>query len=78
SYSEFYSELGLVGVIAQTLKLKRGPRAIQPGQRIHKSVIEIMEDKVAPGQEPYIPKARYQGNALSPEVNPGIEPWGAL
>jgi hypothetical protein len=78
SYSEFYSELGLVGAIARTLKLKRGPRAIQPGQRIHKSVIEIMGDKVAPEQEPYVPKARYQDSALSAEVNPGIEPWGML
>lgn len=78
SYSEFYSELGLVGAIARTLKLKRGPRAIHSGQRTHKSVIEIMEDKVAPEQEPYVPKARYQGNVLSAQVNPGIEPWGML
>jgi uncharacterized protein (DUF2235 family) len=78
SYAEFYDELGLVGAIARTLKLKRGPRAIQSRQRVHKSVIEIMEDKVAPGQAPYVPKARYQGNALRPHVNPGIEPWGTL
>ena len=78
SYAEFYSELGLVGAIARTLKLKRGQRVIQSGQRIHKSVIEIMEDKVAPGQEPYVPKARHQGKALSAQVNPGIEPWGTL
>ncbi|HSE87095.1 MAG TPA: DUF2235 domain-containing protein [Candidatus Binatia bacterium] len=78
SYSEFYNELGLVGAIARTLKLKRGPRAIQLGQRIHKSVIEIMQDKIAPGLEPYVPSARYQGNPLSAEVDLDIEPWGAL
>ena len=78
SYVEFYNELGLVGAIAKTLKLKQGPRAIRAGQRIHNSVIEIMQDKIAPGQEPYIPRARYNGNSLSANVNPGIEPWGSL
>ncbi len=78
SYSEFYNELGLVGAIARTLKLKQGPRAIRLGQRIHKSVIEIMEDKIASGLEPYVPGARYQGNPLSGEVDLDIEPWGTL
>ena len=78
SYAEFYSELGLVGAIARTVGLKRGPRAIQPGQRIHKSVVEIMQDKTAPGMVPYVPAARYDGEPLSTDLNPGIEPWGTL
>lgn len=78
SYTEFYNELGLVGAIARTLKLKRGPRAIQLGQRIHKSVIDIMQDKVAPDQKPYIPAARYNSNPVTADANPGVEPWGSL
>ena len=78
SYAEFYNELGLVGGIAKTLNLKRGPRAVRQGQRIHKSVIEIMQDKIAPGQKPYVPTARYNGTVITPDASPGIEPWGPL
>jgi len=78
SYTEFYNELGLAGGIAKTFNLKRDPRAIQNGQRIHKSVIEIMQDKVAPDQKPYVPAARYNGNPVSAEANPGVEAWGSL
>src|ERR1043166_5019092 len=78
SYLEFYNELGLVGAIAKTFGLKRGPRAIRAGQRIQGSVIEIMQDKVAAGPQSYIPAARFNGNSISAALNPGIEPWGAL
>ena len=78
SYTEFYNELGLVGGIAKAFNLKRGPRAILEGQRVHKSAIEIMGDKITQGQEPYVPRARYNGNPLTADSNPGIEPWGEL
>ena len=78
SYIEFYNELGLVGAITKTFNLKRGSRAIQPGQRIHRSVLEIMQDKIAPGQKPYVPAARYNGTPISADANPGTEAWGAL
>lgn len=78
SYAEFYSELGLVGGIAKLFNIKRAPRVIRQGQRIHKSVIEIMQDKAPPGLKAYIPIARYNSSALSADINPGIEPWGVL
>lgn len=78
SYAEFYSELGLVGGIAKLFNIKRAGRVIRQGQRIHQSVIEIMQDKTEPGLAPYVPAARYNGDALSADVNPGIEPWGVL
>jgi hypothetical protein len=78
SYTEFYSELGLIGGIAKLFNIKRLPRAIRQGQRIHQSVIEIMQDKIAPEQEPYVPVALYNGNVISSTVNLDIEPWGAL
>ena len=37
-----------------------------------------MQDKTVPGLAPYVPAARYNGDALSADVNPGIEPWGVL
>ena len=58
------------------LKASSGnPRAIQLGQRIHKSVIEIMQDKIASGLEPYVPGCTVPGNPLSAEVDLDIEPW---
>jgi len=78
SYAEFYSELGLAGAIAKRFNIKRAPRVIRQDQRIHQSVIEIMQDKITPGLAPYIPTARYNGDAVSADVNPGIEPWGML
>jgi hypothetical protein len=32
----------------------------------------------APGQQPYVPKALFTGNPISPTVNPGIQPWGGF
>ena len=78
SYAEFYSELGLVGGIAKLFNIKRAARVIRQSQRIHQSVIEIIQDKTVPGLAPYVPTARYNGDALSADVNPGIEPWGVL
>jgi len=76
SYKEFYAGIGLIGGIAQSLNLKREPRAIRAGQRIHQSVFDRMQE--APGQQPYVPKALFTGNPISPTVNPGIQPWGGF
>lgn len=78
SYAEFYSELGFIGGIAKLFNIKRAPRLIRQGQRIHKSVVEIMQDQTAPGMASYVPAARYTGEPLGTDVNPGIEPWGTL
>jgi hypothetical protein len=32
----------------------------------------------APEQQPYVPKALFNGKPLSAESNPGIQPWGAF
>jgi len=76
SYKEFYECMGLIGGIAESLNLKREPRAIRAGQRIHQSVFDRMQE--APGQQPYVPKALFTGNPISPTVNPGIQPWGGF
>ena len=76
SYKEFYEGLGLVGKIAVSFDLKKEPRAIRAGQRIHQSVIERMQE--AGGEELYIPAARFHGSALTADVNPGIQPWGGF
>ena len=76
SYKEFYDCMGLIGGIAESLNLKREPRAIRAGQRIHQSVFDRMQE--APGQQPYVPKALFTGNPISPTVNPGIQPWGGF
>jgi len=68
--------MGLIGKIALSLGLKKEPRAIRAGQRIHKSAIERMQE--ASAQEPYVPKALYNGITLKPEWNPGIQPWGGF
>ena len=52
SYAEFYSELGLVGGIAKLFSIKRAARVIRQGQRIHQSVIEIIQDKTAAWASP--------------------------
>jgi len=70
--------LGVIGGIAKLFNIKRAPRLIRQGQRIHKSVVEIMQDKTAPGMVPYVPAARYNGAPLTNDVNPGIESWGTL
>ena len=74
SYREFYNELGIIGDIAKAFGLKREGRAIQPNQRIHKSVFEIMQESAADG-EAYRPKARFNGDVLADTANPGVEPW---
>ena len=76
SYKEFYDCMGLIGGIAESLNLKREPRAIRAGQRIHQSVFDRMQE--ASGQQPYVPKALFTGNPISPTVNPGIQPWGGF
>jgi len=76
SYVEFYGQMGLIGKIALSLGLKKEPRAIRAGQRIHKSVIERMQE--AAGQDQYVPKALFNGAALSAETNPGVQPWGGF
>lgn len=68
--------MGIVGKIAVSFDLKKEPRAIRAGQRIHQSVIERMQE--AGGEELYIPAARFHGSALTADVNPGIQPWGGF
>ena len=76
SYREFYNGIGLIGKIAVSLDLKRGPRAIRAGQKIHQSVLERMQQSRS--AEPYEPAARFNGNALTPGDNPGIQSWGGF
>jgi hypothetical protein len=76
SYKEFYDCMGLIGGIAESLNLKRQPRTIRQGQRIHQSVFDRMQE--APGQQRYIPKALFDGKPLSAESSPGIQPWGGF
>ncbi len=76
SYSEFYDQIGIVGKIALSLDLKKAPRAIRDGQRIHQSVFDRMQQ--APGEHPYVPRALFAGKAASSESNPGIQPWGGF
>jgi uncharacterized protein (DUF2235 family) len=76
SYKEFYEGMGLIGKIAVSFDLKKEPRTIRAGQRIHQSVIERMQE--ARGEELYIPAARFHGSALTADVNPGIQPWGGF
>jgi hypothetical protein len=78
SYKEFYNELGLVGIIATAFNLKRGPRAVRLGQRIHKSVIEMIQESSAAPDNTYVPAARFNGAVLNADSHPGIEPWGEL
>jgi hypothetical protein len=68
--------MGLIGGIAESLHLKREPRAIRAGQRIHQSVFDRMQE--SPGQQPYVPRALFAGKSLSTESNPGIQPWGGF
>jgi hypothetical protein len=74
SYTEFYKGIGIVGSIAASLELKKEPRAIRASQRIHQSVIERMEE--AHSEKLYVPTARFNGNSLTAETNPGMQPWG--
>jgi uncharacterized protein (DUF2235 family) len=76
SYKEFYDCMGLIGGIAESLHLKREPRAIRAGQRIHQSVFDRMQE--SQGQQPYVPKALFAGKSLSTESNPGIQAWGGF
>jgi uncharacterized protein (DUF2235 family) len=76
SYKEFYAGIGLIGGIAQSLNLKREPRAIRAGQRIHQSVFDRIQE--SSGEQPYVPKALFDGKAVSAESNPGIQPWGGF
>ena len=76
SYKEFYDSMGLIGGIAESLNLKREPRVIRAGQRIHQSVVDRTEE--SSGQQPYVPKALFAGKPLSAESNPGIQPWGGF
>ncbi len=76
SYKEFYEGMGLIGKIAVTFDLKKEPRAIRAGQRIHQSVIERMQE--ASDEKEYVPAARFDGNVLTIDVNPGVQPWGGF
>jgi len=76
SYKEFYAGIGLIGGIAQSLNLKREPRAIRAGQRIHQSVFDRIQE--SSGQQHYVPKGLFDGKAVSAESNPGIQPWGGF
>ena len=76
SYREFYAGMGLIGKIAVSFDLKREPRAVRAGQRIHQSVIERMQE--ATSENAYLPTALFNGSALKPDVNPGIQPWGSF
>ena len=76
SYKEFYAGIGLIGGIAQSLNLKREPRAIRAGQRIHQSVFDRIAGIVQPTA--LLPKALFDGKAVSAESNPGIQPWGGF
>jgi len=76
SYKEFYDCMGLIGGIAESLNLKRQPRTIRQGQRIHQSVFDRMQQ--ASNQQLYVPKALFDGKPLSAESNPGIQPWGGF
>lgn len=76
SYTEFYAGIGVIGKIAASLQLKKEPRAIRDGQRIHQSVVERMAQ--AHDAELYVPAARFNGSVLTAEVNPGIQPWGSF
>lgn len=78
SYKEFYDQMGLIGSIAITLGLKREPRSVRAGQRIHQSVIERMQQVGGSGEKPYVPIALFNGKAISPESTPGIQPWGGF
>jgi uncharacterized protein (DUF2235 family) len=76
SYKEFYEGMGLIGKIAVSFDLKRAPRAIRDGQRIHQSVVERMQE--ASAEERYAPTARFNGNVLTADLNPGVQPWGGF
>jgi hypothetical protein len=76
SYKEFYDCMGLIGKIAISFEIKRGPRAIRAGQRIHQSVIERTQESSS--AESYEPAARYNGGPLTADANPGIQPWGGF
>jgi Uncharacterized alpha/beta hydrolase domain (DUF2235) len=76
SYKEFYDCMGLIGKIAISLDIKKGPRAIRAGQRIHQSVIDRMQQ--AGGAECYVPAARYHGTPLTVDANPEVQPWGGF
>jgi uncharacterized protein (DUF2235 family) len=76
SYKEFYEGMGLIGKIAVSLDLKKQPRAIRDGQRIHQSVIDRMQE--ANPTERYVPVARFNGNSLTPDLSPGVQPWGGF
>ncbi|HEX6768294.1 MAG TPA: hypothetical protein VF208_02990, partial [Candidatus Binatia bacterium] len=75
-YTEFYGQMGLIGKIAMDLKLKHEPRAVQPNQRVHQSVLDRMQE--GGSEKQYSPTALYQGHAISASVNPGVEPWGGF
>jgi uncharacterized protein (DUF2235 family) len=76
SYTEFYEGIGLIGKVAASLELKKEPRTIRDRHRIHESVIERMTQ--GHDEKLYIPATRFNGAALTAEVNPGIQPWGSF
>lgn len=76
SYKEFYEGMGLIGKIAVSFNLKKEPRAIRAGQRIHQSVIDRMRE--ATPENAYLPNALFNGTALTTDVNPGVQPWGGF
>lgn len=76
SYKEFYEGMGLIGKIAVTFDVKKEPRVIRVGQRIHQSVIERMQE--ASDERSYVPAARFNGNLLTTDVNPGVQLWGGF
>jgi uncharacterized protein (DUF2235 family) len=76
SYKEFYEGMGFIGKVAVTFDLKKEPRVIRTGQRIHQSAIERMGE--ATTENAYLPTALFNGTVLTPDVNPGIQPWGSF
>ena len=77
SYTEFYRQMGLIGKIALDLGLKHGPRAIQPNQRLHQSVLDRMQESSGADKK-YAPAALFRGSTVTAQANPGIEPWGGF
>lgn len=78
SYSEFYDQMRIVGKLALSLDLKKEPRTIRDGQRIHQSVFDRMQQGAVNADKPYTPAALYHGKAIEPESSPGVQPWGGF
>jgi hypothetical protein len=74
AYRESCEYLPFVGQVVARFNLERRPRSLCAGQRVHRSVFQLMSAK-GPPHTPYEPAARFEGALLSPEY-PSIEEWG--